>query len=173
MYCFILVLSGLSSVYFFVMILCVLCLAAGHGEINLSKCTVCGLHCQPTHNVWLEEDANQKRQFRKEIILQQCFPSRDRCNNAVCVVGWCVAMYRRMISDRKYGLTYSLMASKVLPVLIPHSVNPALNTHQVVLNRLCIYQLTVVQHWTVERRWHWDTPSEYVDCKLLWHTVQT
>jgi len=40
-------------------------------------------------------------------------------------------MYRRMIGDRKYGLTYSLMASKVLPVLIPHSVNPALNTQQV------------------------------------------
>jgi len=43
-----------------------------------------------------------------------------------------IAMYKRMISDRKYGLTYSLMASKVLPVLIPHCVNPALNAHQVV-----------------------------------------
>ena len=42
-------------------------------------------------------------------------------------------MYKRMISNRKYGLTYSLMASKVLPVLIPHCVNPALNTHQVCL----------------------------------------
>jgi len=46
----------------------------------------------------------------------------------------CVAMYKRMINNRKYGLTYSLMASKVLPVLIPHCVNPALDTHQVLTN---------------------------------------
>jgi len=41
-------------------------------------------------------------------------------------------MYKRMISNRKYGLTYSLMASKVLPVLIPYCVNPALTTQQVI-----------------------------------------
>ena len=32
-------------------------------------------------------------------------------------------MYRVMLSDRKYGLTMTVLATRVLPVLIPQMVN--------------------------------------------------
>ena len=36
-------------------------------------------------------------------------------------------MYRVMLSDRKYGLTMTVLATRVLPVLIPQLVNPQLD----------------------------------------------
>ena len=39
----------------------------------------------------------------------------------------CVEMYRVMLSDRKYGLTMTVLATRVLPVLIPQMVNTQLD----------------------------------------------
>ncbi|XP_066155262.1 SCY1-like protein 2 isoform X2 [Euwallacea fornicatus] len=41
-----------------------------------------------------------------------------------------VNIYRLMLSDKKYGLSVSLMATKVMPHLIPQTVNPSLNLEQ-------------------------------------------
>ncbi|XP_045464200.1 SCY1-like protein 2 [Harmonia axyridis] len=38
-----------------------------------------------------------------------------------------VNIYRLMLSDKKYGLTVNLMATKVMPSLLPQTVNPSLN----------------------------------------------
>ena len=35
-----------------------------------------------------------------------------------------------MLADRKYGLTVTLLATRVLPVLIPQTVNPQLSLDQ-------------------------------------------
>ena len=39
----------------------------------------------------------------------------------------CSEIYRVMLSDRKYGLTMTILANRVLPVLIPQMVNPQLD----------------------------------------------
>ena len=36
-------------------------------------------------------------------------------------------MYRVMLSDKKYGLTVAVLATRVLPVLLPQLVNPQLD----------------------------------------------
>ena len=41
------------------------------------------------------------------------------------------AIYKHMLSDKKFGLTHNLLATKVMPTLIPHSVSPGLNIEQV------------------------------------------
>lgn len=35
-----------------------------------------------------------------------------------------------MLSDKKYGLSVNMMATRVLPSLIPQTVNPSLNLEQ-------------------------------------------
>lgn len=35
-----------------------------------------------------------------------------------------------MLSDKKYGLTVNLMATRVMPSLLPQTVNPNLNLEQ-------------------------------------------
>lgn len=42
-------------------------------------------------------------------------------------------IYKHMLSDKKFGLTHNLIATKVMPNLIPHTVNPGLNMEQVKL----------------------------------------
>lgn len=39
-------------------------------------------------------------------------------------------IYRLMLSDKKFGLSINLMATKVMPSLLPHTVNPSLNLEQ-------------------------------------------
>ena len=39
-----------------------------------------------------------------------------------------------MLSDKQFGMTHSLLATKVMPSLITHTVNPALNIEQVLLS---------------------------------------
>lgn len=39
-------------------------------------------------------------------------------------------IYRIMLSDKKYGLSVNIMATRVMPSLIPHTVNPSLNLEQ-------------------------------------------
>ena len=36
-----------------------------------------------------------------------------------------------MLSDKKFGLTHNLIATKVMPPLIPYTVSPGLNMEQV------------------------------------------
>lgn len=35
-----------------------------------------------------------------------------------------------MLTDKKFGLTANLLATKVMPSIIPHSVNPTLSVEQ-------------------------------------------
>ncbi|XP_058463904.1 SCY1-like protein 2 isoform X2 [Malaya genurostris] len=39
-------------------------------------------------------------------------------------------IYRIMLCDKKYGLTVNIMATKVMPTLLPQTVNPSLNLEQ-------------------------------------------
>lgn len=39
-------------------------------------------------------------------------------------------VYRKLLSDRKYGLSIQVMATHIMPSLIPQTVNPALNLEQ-------------------------------------------
>lgn len=39
-------------------------------------------------------------------------------------------IYRIMLSDKKYGLSVSVMATRVMPSLLPQTVNPSLNLEQ-------------------------------------------
>ncbi|XP_064624679.1 SCY1-like protein 2 isoform X3 [Lineus longissimus] len=41
-----------------------------------------------------------------------------------------IGIYKHMLSDRKFGLTHNLIASKVMPPLIPCTVSPGLNMEQ-------------------------------------------
>ncbi|XP_017956241.1 SCY1-like protein 2 isoform X2 [Drosophila mojavensis] len=41
-----------------------------------------------------------------------------------------VRIYHKMFADKSYGLTVETMATNVLPLLIPHTVNPSLNFEQ-------------------------------------------
>ncbi|KAH8369983.1 hypothetical protein KR093_001765, partial [Drosophila rubida] len=41
-----------------------------------------------------------------------------------------VRIYHKLFADKSYGLTVETMATNVLPLLIPHTVNPALNFEQ-------------------------------------------
>lgn len=39
-------------------------------------------------------------------------------------------IYRIMLSDKKYGLSVNIMATRVMPSLLPQTVNPSLNLEQ-------------------------------------------
>jgi SCY1-like protein 2 len=39
-------------------------------------------------------------------------------------------IYRLMLSDKKFGLSVNLMATRVMPSLLPQTVNPSLNLEQ-------------------------------------------
>lgn len=41
-----------------------------------------------------------------------------------------IDIYRVMLSDKKYGLSVNIMATRVMPSLIPQTVNPSLNLEQ-------------------------------------------
>ncbi|KAK2720262.1 SCY1-like protein 2 isoform X2 [Artemia franciscana] len=41
-----------------------------------------------------------------------------------------IGIYKRMLSDKKYGLSINVMATRVLPALLPHVVNPTLVLEQ-------------------------------------------
>ena len=42
-------------------------------------------------------------------------------------------IFRKMASDKRYGLSINLLATKVLPVLIPQLVNPQLQFEHFVI----------------------------------------
>lgn len=39
-------------------------------------------------------------------------------------------IYRLMLSDKRFGLSVNLMATRVMPSLLPQTVNPSLNLEQ-------------------------------------------
>lgn len=41
------------------------------------------------------------------------------------------AIYKHLLSDKKYGLTHSLLATKVMPTVVPLTVTPGLSIEQV------------------------------------------
>ena len=46
-------------------------------------------------------------------------------------------IYRMMLADRRFGLSVNLIASKVLPLLVPQMVNPQLQyDHFVVVHEV-------------------------------------
>lgn len=45
----------------------------------------------------------------------------------ICISG----IYKHLLSDKKFGLTHNLIATKVMPPLIPQTVNPGLSMEQV------------------------------------------
>lgn len=42
-------------------------------------------------------------------------------------------IYKNLLKDKRYGLTHNLIATKVMPPLIPQTVNPGLSMEQVYL----------------------------------------
>lgn len=41
-----------------------------------------------------------------------------------------IGIYRLMLSDKRFGLSVNLMATRVMPSLLPQTVNPSLNLEQ-------------------------------------------
>ncbi|XP_041357595.1 SCY1-like protein 2 [Gigantopelta aegis] len=67
----------------------------------------------------------------KMIILDEVLPFlTDITCQDPDVVMHIVGVYKHMLSDKKFGLTHNLIASKVMPSLIPHTVNPGLTMEQ-------------------------------------------
>ena len=56
-----------------------------------------------------------------------------------------------MLSDKKFGLTANLLATKVMPTLIPHTATPGMSLDQVSDKIHCshadIFQIKDTIHW--------------------------
>lgn len=52
------------------------------------------------------------------------------CLRALVCLSACLDIYRIMLSDKKYGLSVNIMATRVMPSLLPQTVNPSLNLEQ-------------------------------------------
>ncbi|XP_025110543.1 SCY1-like protein 2 isoform X2 [Pomacea canaliculata] len=67
----------------------------------------------------------------KMLILDDVLPflTDITCQDPDVIVT-IVSIYKHMLSDKRFGLTHNLLATKVMPSLIPHTVNPGLNMEQ-------------------------------------------
>ncbi|XP_060082197.1 SCY1-like protein 2 [Ylistrum balloti] len=66
--------------------------------------------------------------LNKMIILDEVLPFlTDITGHDPDIVMAVVGIYKHMLSDKKFGLTHNLIATKVMPPLIPHTVNPGLS----------------------------------------------
>lgn len=67
----------------------------------------------------------------KVTILDDVLPflTDIQCSD-VDIIMAVVAIYKHLLSDRKFGLTYNLLATKVMPTLIPLTVCPGLSISQ-------------------------------------------
>ena len=68
------------------------------------------------------------------------------------------AIYKHMLSDRKFGLTHNLIATKVMPTLIPHTVAPGLTLQQVGTRALFQYK----DHFPDAKNLHAETSKTYI-----------
>ncbi|XP_076462131.1 SCY1-like protein 2 [Babylonia areolata] len=67
----------------------------------------------------------------KMLILDDVLPflTDITCQDPDVVIA-VVNIYKHMLGEKRFGLTHNLLASKVMPSLIPHTVNPGLNLEQ-------------------------------------------
>ncbi|XP_070194275.1 uncharacterized protein [Littorina saxatilis] len=67
----------------------------------------------------------------KMLILDDVLPflTDITCQDPDVVVA-IVSIYKHMLSDKRFGLTHNLLATRVMPSLIPHTVNPGLTMEQ-------------------------------------------
>lgn len=93
------------------------------GNASTVKCYVTAIIIQfsdillPSHTM-IPEDINDKikEKYKKKTKNQfNVFPTD---------------VYRKLLSDRKYGLSIQVMATHIMPSLMPQTVNPALNLEQ-------------------------------------------
>lgn len=54
----------------------------------------------------------------------------QKCQQQTSTTLTYVDIYRIMLSDKKYGLSVNMMATRVMPSLLPQTVNPSLNLEQ-------------------------------------------
>ncbi|ELU03322.1 hypothetical protein CAPTEDRAFT_140753, partial [Capitella teleta] len=67
----------------------------------------------------------------KMMILDEVLPFLTEIQvQDVDIIMSVIAIYKHLLSDKKFGLTHSLLATKVMPTLIPHTVLPGLNIEQ-------------------------------------------
>ncbi|ESO03808.1 hypothetical protein HELRODRAFT_191964 [Helobdella robusta] len=69
--------------------------------------------------------------FDKMTVLEEVLPflTEITCSD-VDITMAIIAIYRHLLSDRKYGLTHNILATKVIPSLIPYAVAPGLTIAQ-------------------------------------------
>ncbi|KAK3588431.1 hypothetical protein CHS0354_026758 [Potamilus streckersoni] len=67
----------------------------------------------------------------KMIILDEVVPflTEISCQDSKIIMA-VVGIYKHLLSDKKFGLTHNLIATKVMPPLIAHTVNPGLSMEQ-------------------------------------------
>lgn len=67
----------------------------------------------------------------KMTIIDELIPflTEIQCTD-VAVIMAVVGLYQHLLSDRRYGLTHNLLATRILPCLIPHSIIPSLSIEQ-------------------------------------------
>ncbi|XP_022686618.1 SCY1-like protein 2 [Varroa jacobsoni] len=84
--------------------------------------------------------------LEKNDTLDQVLPMLEKAKvNDPAILMPVVRIYKRMLDDKRYGLTVHLLATKVLPALIPVAVNPALKLDQFQeLTQLCQEMLDAV-----------------------------
>ncbi|XP_077302425.1 SCY1-like protein bma [Arctopsyche grandis] len=71
-------------------------------------------------------DRLEKSQIMDEVLPLLWDVRLNDPKIAVRVVG----IYKLMMTDKKYGLTISLMATRVIPLLMPQTINPSINLEQ-------------------------------------------
>ncbi|OQR70061.1 SCY1 protein 2-like [Tropilaelaps mercedesae] len=84
--------------------------------------------------------------LEKTDTLDQVLPMLEKAKvNDPAILMPVVRIYKRMLGDKRYGLTVHLLATKVLPALIPVAVSPALKVDQFQeLTELCQEMLDAV-----------------------------
>ena len=66
--------------------------------------------------------------LEKSVIIDEVLPLLCEIRlTDLNILTTVLEMYRVMLSDRKYGLTMTVLATRVLPVLIPQMVNTQLD----------------------------------------------
>ncbi|ESO08192.1 hypothetical protein HELRODRAFT_190932 [Helobdella robusta] len=55
---------------------------------------------------------------------------RTKLNALACIDRLLDSIYKHLLTDRMFGLTHSLIATKIMPTLIPYTVCPGLNLEQ-------------------------------------------
>jgi len=73
-------------------------------------------------------------------------PLRDVSISSCCI--YCSAIYRHLLSDKKYGLTHNLLATKIMPTLIPLAVCPGLSIDQVSIIYSVLVSILITHKYT-------------------------